>query len=265
MKNYLILLALLIPVRTVFAAPLPCLIEPQESVELGSSRSGVIDTIFVTRGQTVHKGQIVARLANRVAHKTVDLASLQVHEVAEIDAAQEAFDHAEREQRRLAKLYTNQLVSRQELDDAIATLAEARYALESAKTHRQVARLQLALEQAKLEQFTLRSPIDGIVAEIYSNEGQYIREQAVVKIVALQTLHVEVIAPAERYGQIQPGQTYPVTPELPNTEAQTATVRIVDPMLDAASNTFRITLDLPNPKQTIPAGARCSVSLDNAD
>ena len=40
-----------------------------------------------------------------------------------------------------------------------------------------------------------------------------------------------------------------------------ATVDAIDPVIDAASDTFRVRLVLPNPGNAIPAGIRCSVRL----
>jgi multidrug efflux pump subunit AcrA (membrane-fusion protein) len=38
-----------------------------------------------------------------------------------------------------------------------------------------------------------------------------------------------------------------------------ARVTHVDKIIDAASNTFRVRLSLPNPGNRLPAGARCKV------
>jgi multidrug efflux pump subunit AcrA (membrane-fusion protein) len=38
-----------------------------------------------------------------------------------------------------------------------------------------------------------------------------------------------------------------------------AQVTHVDRVIDAASNTFRVRLSLPNPQQRLPAGARCTL------
>ena len=39
----------------------------------------------------------------------------------------------------------------------------------------------------------------------------------------------------------------------------TAEAEVVDPVIDAASDTFGVRLILPNPHHTIPAGIRCTV------
>ena len=50
-------------------------------------------------------------------------------------------------------------------------------------------------------------------------------------------------------------------PDLPGAAPAMARVTLVDKVIDAASNTFRVRLSLPNPGHKLPAGARCRVDL----
>ena len=50
-----------------------------------------------------------------------------------------------------------------------------------------------------------------------------------------------------------------VYPELPAGSKYKATVVVIDRVIDAASGTFSLFLDLPNPDHTIPGGLRCRV------
>ena len=54
-------------------------------------------------------------------------------------------------------------------------------------------------------------------------------------------------------------------PELPGAEPVQATVQHVDQVLDAASNSFRVRLSLPNPNNQLPAGLRCKAEVPGAD
>ena len=54
-----------------------------------------------------------------------------------------------------------------------------------------------------------------------------------------------------------------VTPEFPNAGSRQARVVLADKLIDGASNTFRVRLELPNPGLTIPAGLRCKVDLSS--
>ena len=58
-----------------------------------------------------------------------------------------------------------------------------------------------------------------------------------------------------------PGMKGSVVPELFSNASYTAVVKTVDRVIDAASNTFRVRLELPNPNGALPAGLRCKVDL----
>ncbi len=62
--------------------------------------------------------------------------------------------------------------------------------------------------------------------------------------------------------RIFPGMIATIVPELPQYGEQTATVTIVDKVIDAASSTFGVRLRLPNAEQQMPSGLRCLVRFD---
>jgi membrane fusion protein, multidrug efflux system len=61
----------------------------------------------------------------------------------------------------------------------------------------------------------------------------------------------------EDYG----GMTSQVKPESPLTGEYSAKVMVVDRVMDAASGTFGVRMELPNPHLKLPAGLKCSVSF----
>lgn len=264
MKKYFTALGLCLLGTTAQANETPCLISAQEDIPLGSPVVGVISNLAVKRGAFVKKGQIIARIADEVERRTIDLASLESGRDDEVAAAEEKFALAEREAKRLKQLFSGNLVSRQELDKALTEARVAEYQLEGAKADTKAAKLELKLAKAKLELRKLRSPIDGIVTDVYLAEGQRVNYESVVRIMQIDPLKVELVLPSEKFGQIKAGQEMMITPALNGVKDQLATVTIVDQVLDAASDTFRVQLELPNPDQAIPAGARCTVDLPGA-
>ncbi|MGF1642377.1 MAG: efflux RND transporter periplasmic adaptor subunit [Thiotrichales bacterium] len=263
MKNWL-LAATLIPSGLALAATdsLPCLIDPSEVVSLGSPVVGVLDRIVVERGDIVKRNQIIAELSAEVERKSVELASGRANDLAELQAAAAAREHAQREKQRALQLFEKQLISKQIADQAVTEHSLAEHKYQQAKSNLSQAKLELGLTKAQLEQRILRSPIDGIVVDRFTSAGQRIQDQPLVKIAKVNPLKVEVIVPAEHYNKLNVGDEGQITPSLPGFTAQTATIRIVDRIIDPASNTFRVTLELPNPKHAIPAGSRCTASLD---
>ena len=56
-----------------------------------------------------------------------------------------------------------------------------------------------------------------------------------------------------------------MVPEIPAGSRHTATVKVIDRLLDAASGTFGVRLELANRQHRIPAGIRCSARFPGVD
>ena len=74
-----------------------------------------------------------------------------------------------------------------------------------------------------------------------------------------QQLNVEVIAPVELFGSIKPGMSGDVRFQPMLSGVHKARVAVVDKVIDAASGTFGVRLELPNSGNSIPAGIKCRV------
>jgi len=72
-------------------------------------------------------------------------------------------------------------------------------------------------------------------------------------------LRVEVIAPVALLGKIAVGARAEMQPEAPVAGSYPAIVAVVDRVVDAASGTFGVRLELPNPDYRLPAGLTCKV------
>ena len=68
--------------------------------------------------------------------------------------------------------------------------------------------------------------------------------------------------PSSRFGSIQKGDTAEVLLDAPLNSKHQATVIITDPVLDAASGTFGIRLELPNPDYKLPSGLKCKIRFN---
>jgi RND family efflux transporter MFP subunit len=243
------------------ADPLLCLIEPDEVIDVGSPVIGVLDEVKVDRGEQVRKGQVVARLSSHVEQQAVEVARFRANKLAELTSSGAAKGFALREKQRAEMLVQKNFVSRQYLDQASTEASVSAQKLALAEENKRQAELELRLALAQLDLRTIRSPVSGLVMERYLSPGQRVEQQPIVKIAKVDLLRVEVIVPAKNFNQIKPGMTATVTPELPGASSYTAKVTIVDQVIDAASNSFRVRLELPNPGQLLPVGARCKADL----
>jgi cobalt-zinc-cadmium efflux system membrane fusion protein len=241
--------------------PLVCLIQPSKIAEVGTSVTGVIDEMRVERGDTVKKGQVIAVLRGDVERAALNVAQSRAQAEADVEAAIAALEFAHQSTVRAEDLVKKKFVSEQALDKARTEERVAAQKLAQAREQRQIWAREKSLAQSQLAQRTIVSPIGGIVAERYLSTGERIEERSVARVVSINPLHVEVMVPAAEFGKLKPGLTATVTPELPGVAPVEARIILVDKLIDGASNTFRVRLELPNPDHAIPAGPRCKVAF----
>jgi RND family efflux transporter MFP subunit len=241
--------------------PLGCLIQPDQVAELGSPVIGLLRQVHVERGDSVRKGQILATLSADVEQASLGVARTRAEADADVRAAQADFDYNRQRLARAEDLRRQNFISEQALEQSRAEAEIARQKLAQAQEQRRVWAREFDLAQSQVAQRVIRSPFNGVVVERYRYPGERVEEKPILKLASLDPLRVEVFMPASRYGQIKPGMVLAVSPELPGTEAYEAKVARVDRIIDPASNTFRVQLRLPNPKQALPAGLRCKVVL----
>ena len=116
-----------------------------------------------------------------------------------------------------------------------------------------------------LKRHTIRSPIDGVVAERYLDPGESVEDKPIVRIAQIDPLRAELVVAASQYGFIHPGDKALVRLDDARDSQHAASVIIVDPIIDAASGTFRVTLELPNPERKLTSGLGCTVTFVAAD
>ena len=238
-----------------------CVIQPTEYVELSSPVPGIIDTISVDRSDPVEKGQVVARLKSDVEQAQVELGKQRAGFDSEIESKRASLSFAQRNQERTQKLFNKKAVPFHVLDEAKTDAILAATELRTAEQNKRMAELELERAEATLELRTVRSPISGVVVERLKAPGEFIEDKPILRIAQLDPLRVEVIVPVGKFGTITTGMRAEVTPELARKRKYIAQVTIVDKVVDAASGTFGVRLELPNPGNYIPGGLRCSLTF----
>ncbi len=241
------------------------MIEPNVLVELSSRADGIINRLFVERGDQIDAGQVVAKLDSRVEQAAVDQARARAAMMAEIHSHEINVAFGQRNQQRISELHAKKVVPVHDIDRVETETQIARYKLQQAKDNKRIAELELkrAIEFLNLQ--TIHSPISGVVVDRYLNPGESVEDRPIVKIAQINPLRVEVVAPVSLFGTIKTGQPATVLPESPVGGEYNSTVTAVDSVLDAGSGTFRIRLELPNPDYRLTSGLRCKIQLHNPE
>lgn len=238
------------------------LIEPYKVVEVGSSVPGILESVEVDRGETIKTGQVLATLKSGVEKATLALARERARLDADIRHKQERLAFLIRKQERFDQLYESKAVPFEKMDEARTERSLAELELQQAIENQRIAELEMDRAAEALEQRTIRSPISGVVVERYMAPGEYIEDRPVLKIAQIDPLNVEVILSVEELGGIQEGGTARVFPQEPVGGSYRAKVTVVDRVVDAASGTFGVRLELPNPDYRISAGIKCRVEFE---
>lgn len=246
------------------AQALGCLIEPFRVSEVGSPIIGVIETAAVERGERVHAGQVLATLRAEVERQSLAVAQSKAQAMGELRAAEANAELARQKLARAKDLADKQFISSQALEQARAEAMVADNRLAQAREQRDVYAREHELAQAQLSQRTIRSPITGVIVERYLSPGERVEEKPIYRVAMINPLRVEVVLPATAYTQVRQGMNVTVLPEFPGAGPRQATVTLVDRVIDGASNTFRVRMELPNADLALPAGLRCKVDLGGA-
>jgi RND family efflux transporter MFP subunit len=247
--------------RTV-AAALVCLIQPSQEADLGTQAIGVVDQMLVERGALVKKGQPVALLNADVERAQLNAVKVRASANAELQAAALSNELAQRKKRRSADLYRNHFLSLQARDQAETDAQVAQMQLEHTREQQRLAQHELALAQAQVAQRSIRSPFSGVVVERYLSAGERAEQKPIVRIAMIDPLRVDVIVPAVDFGKITPGMIAIVGAQLDVDKPRSAKVIGVDRMIDPASNSFRVRLELPNLAYELAPGQRCKIDFD---
>lgn len=245
------------------AAPKPmgCLIEPDRVAEVGSQVVGLVERMVVERGDSVRAGQPLLTLRSEVERANAGAAETRARIDADVLATLASLDLAEQKVRRAEALVAQGFVSNQAVEQARGEAEVARQRLNQVRGQQRVWVEERNVAQAQLALRTVRSPFAGVVVERYVNPGERVEDRPLMRVAVINPLRVELMVPTAHYGALARGDQVSIRPELPGVGALVATVRHVDRVLDAASNTFRVRLSLPNPQNRLPAGLRCKADL----
>ena len=260
-----VLLVMLNPTTLLAQAnmDLDCVIEASEVAEVSSSVRGVMSVVNVERGDWVKKGQVLAELESSVEKATVNLARARAESNSEIQTREARVDLAGKQVQRIRDLRSTQAIASQALDEAETNMIVEEIALEQANEARRIAALELDRAERMLKLRTVRSPVSGVVVRVYTSASESVEDRPIMQIAQIDPLYVEAIAPVELFGSIKEGMASRVFPEEPIGGEFTATVSLVERIIDASSGTFGVRLILPNPDRNLPAGLRCKLRFGN--
>ncbi len=253
-----IAVVLLLLASPALAADYDCLIEPRQLLKLAAPVSGVVASVDVDRGDIVHAGQVVAKLDLDVEQANAEIATVRAANDTAVVSGHARVDFLRRKSSRNEQLRSGNIISFAAADETSADLKVAESQLREAELTMAQARLEARRAQGLLRQRVVVSPVNGVVTERALGPGEFRNDQAHILTVAeMDPLRVEAFLPVAMYGAVKVGDQATVVPEAPIGGSYAAKVVVVDQVLDAASGTMGVRLELPNEALRLPAGIHC--------
>jgi len=174
-------------------------IEPITVIDVKSQASGEVLQVPVELGDKVKKGALLVRINPR------DVSNAYEQAEADLEVAQARRSIAERQLERTSALRESQVVTEEEYETSLLEAANAKATLTRAETN-------LELAQDRLNDVTVRAPINGTVVEKTAEEGQIItsaREMTggtiLMRMADLNEVQVRTLVDETDIGSIQPG------------------------------------------------------------
>lgn len=226
-----------LPGSVEFSGPL---VAPQTAV-VRARAGGTLLTLAVAEGSRVQAGQVLGRI------ELADLSSRMAERHAGIDSARAALVQAERTHSSNERLAAQQFISQPALE-------QSRAALDTARANVSAAQAALETTRVGLRDGTLLAPISGIVAKRHVLPGEKLSvEQQVLTIVDLARLELAGSVGTHEVARIQPGMAVQVQVEGVDLPVAGRVARIA-PAAEPGTRSIGVTIELPNPKETLRAG-----------
>ncbi len=265
-------------------------LESVAQVDVFAKTAGLVLRVAVEEGDRVTQGQVLAALDDREARLALDRARIQLAEAElayrslvhldqqeaqlELDRMQLAEAEAAEKYRKSVTMKQRGLASDQDVQEAktqhaiakvavaqarvrlkYKTIDDARFRYEGAQTDRQEAEL-------RLQYTTVTAPVSGVVSALPLTPGQYVKEnETLMTIVDTQRLLARTFLPEKFSGRLKPGQPAYVEVEALPGQRVPAQVRLISPVVDAESGTFKVTVALTEPPPELKPGMFATIFM----
>lgn len=252
------------PVQTD-AEPLEGITAPNADIMLSFVVPGRISEVLVKEGSVVQKDQLLVRLHDepeRIQCEQLKMLSEDRTKIlaAEAELAQKKVDLKKVEMARAKGAASDWEVEHLRLNVRIASLS-----LKSSILEREQYRRRYRHAESQLAQMRLVAPLEGMIEDVSVEAGESIGTLGpAIRLVRSDPLHIDVPVPMTHAGALKVGQDAWVSfPGLPAVESPNGRIINVATVADAASDTLRVRIEVPNPMKR-PAGERVAIAFSAA-
>ncbi len=210
-------------------------------VTVGAQVSGKIETLYVTVGQVVKKGDLIAEIDSTTQQNEVDInkAKLNSYE-AQLAAAKVSLKIAEKKYKRTQALRKQNAASAEDLEDAEDAYETAKSKVTELDSTIKETEISLSTAETNLGYTKITAPLDGTIVSVPVKQGQTINAAmdtpTIVQIADLSQMEILIEISEGDISNIKPGVkvTYSILGDLNN--IYETTLKSIDPGLTLLTN-----------------------------
>lgn len=238
---------------------------PTRKATLGATLDGRIAELLVDEGDHVRAGQPLLRLDERVQRARTEMARTAAESVVEVALAAIRAEFAQSEVDHVRQLGRTDLASARELRVAESNAATTALEVVQADSQQLESIQNYRLQQLILDEHELRAPFDGFVSAMLKECGEVVEaREGMLTLVQLDPLEVTLDCPIDAWSGVSAGATVRVSPADGSLPPREGVICFANRVADAASQTFKLKVRVPNPNSDWIAGLRVHVDLPPA-
>ncbi len=222
----------------------PIIVEHQ--LDLTAQRDGIVTKLLCDVSSRVKAGALLARLDDRQIVANLEAARAKTRAIdAEIRDLKAEAEVVQADYGRAQRRWDLGLISEEELQHAKYKAESEQWDIKRVIEQRSTALQEERSLELELEKTRITAPFSGLVARRYVREGQSVAKgERLFWITAESPLMMRFTLPEKYFGRLHHSQKFEVTSaDLPG-EQHTASVREISPVIDPASGTFEVLVEL---------------------
>lgn len=215
------------------------IIEEKSSIALGFSSLGIIESIYVSEGEIIRKGQLLAKLDNSSARSLLEAAE------ATLKQAQDGYG-------RLKSIYEKGSLPEIQMVDMETKLHQAQSSFD--------------LAEKNLRDCSLYAPANGVVGKKLAEAGEYaVPGKAILTILDISTVKVKFSVPENEISKIQSDCESEITVTALGSRKFTGSKLEKSVMANSISHSYPAHVILNNPGKELLPGMVCNIKLNLPD
>ena len=239
-------------------------LKPKEQVDVTAKVTGRLEKLYFQIGDPIRDGALIAELDDDELQQQVNRgqASIGVSR-ALLRQRQAEQANAKAELNRGQSLLDDGLISPQDFASTKTQLEVVAAQVEFARAQTKQAEAELREFKIRLEQTKIYAPMSGFVATRFVDQGALISPTTpLVRIVNLSTMVTLANVPERNIGLLRIGNPAEIEVDAIPGEIFRGRVARIAPVLDAATRTAFVEIDVPNPGSRLKAEMFVRIRLD---